>query len=138
MAKHILYDVSWVVNGADLSDHTESVSVEIEVNEQFSSAMGELQDYNMPGTIKYSNPQATMYQDYATSKTYQTIKTLALARTVFNLVCKPTSSSASATNPQYTIPVFVKKTPVMTGKRGDRHMAPVEFSIAGTVSISEP
>jgi hypothetical protein len=136
MAKHIFYNNSCVVNGVDLSDHVEQVSLEIETNEQFASAMGDLTDYNMAGTLKVSNPQATFYQDYATSKVYITLYTAWAARTTFNLVLKADSGANAATNPAWTVPVFVKKMPVMTGKRGDRHMAPVEFSVAGAYSVA--
>lgn len=138
MAKHIFYNAYMTVNSVDLSDHIESVSLDVETNEQFASAMSELEDYNMPGTKKVNNVQVTFYQDYATSKVYQTLYAAWTARTTFNLVARPDSGSAAATNPQWTIPVFVKKMPVMSGKRGDRHMAPVDFSVAGAVTISAP
>ncbi|CAB4192488.1 hypothetical protein UFOVP1236_40 [uncultured Caudovirales phage] len=138
MAKHIFYDNSLVVNAVDLSDHVEDISLVATTNKQMASAMGELNDYNMPGTLALSDITATFYQDYASAKVYATINAAWAARTTFNIVMKPTSGAASATNPQWTVPVFVSSMPVMSGKRGDRHMAPVTFTVAGAHSISAP
>jgi hypothetical protein len=138
MAKHIFYDNSLVVNAVDLSDHVEDISLVATTNKQMASAMGDLNDYSMPGTLALSDITATFYQDYAASKVYATINAAWAARTTFNIVVKPTSGAASATNPQWTIPVFVSSMPVMAGKRGDRHMAPVTFAVAGAHSISAP
>lgn len=136
MAKHVFYNNSLTVNAVDLSDHVEMVTLEVETNEQFASAMGELEDYNMPGTKKVGNVQATFYQDYAASKVYITLYTAWTARTTFNIICKPDAGANATTNPSWTVPVFVKKMPIMTGKRGDRHMAPVEFSTAGAITVA--
>lgn len=136
MAKHVFYNNSLVVNSVDLSDHVEEMSLVATTNEQFASAMGEVNDYNMPGTLKLSPVTATFYQDYAASKVYITLYTAWAARTTFNIVCKADSGANATTNPAWTIPVFVGSMPVMSGKRGDRHMAPVTFSIAGNHSIA--
>jgi len=138
LAKHILYDASLTVNGVDLSDHVESISLVATTNGQAAAAMSELNDYEMPGTLKLSDVTATFYQDYASAKVYATLQAAWAARTTFNIVAKPTSAAASATNPQWTIPVFVKTHPVMSATRGARHMTPVVFAIAGAHSISAP
>ncbi len=138
MAKHVLYDVSLTVNGVDLSDHVESVSFVETTNGQAAAAMGDVNDYEMPGTLKLSDVTATFYQDYASAKVYATLHAACAARSTFNIVAKPTSSSASATNPQWTIPVFVKSHPVLGATRGARHMTQVVFGIAGAHSISAP
>lgn len=138
MAKHIFYDNSLTVNGVDLSDHVEEISLIATTNKQDAAAMGDINDYSMPGTNAISDITVTFYQDYASSKVYATLNTAWAARTTFNIVCKPASGAASATNPQWTIPVFVASMPVMSGKRGDRHMAPVTLAVAGTHSISAP
>jgi len=70
---------------------------------------------------------------YNTAKVYATLQAAFAARTIFNLVCKASSGAKALTNPEWTIPVFVGQYPVMTGKRGDPHMAPVTFAVAGVV-----
>lgn len=136
MAKHVIYNASVVVNSVDLSDHVESVSYEEGLNGQAAAAMGEVQDYEMPGTIKIGDISINFYQDYATGKVYQTIHPLVAARSIFNLVVKADLGANAATNPAFTIPVFVRNAPVFSGTRGDRHMTQVVFAPAGVQAVA--
>jgi hypothetical protein len=136
VAKHIFYNNSLVVNGVDLSDHVESFSLEAGINKQAAAAMGEIQDYDMPGTQVITDPTVTFYQDYATAKVYQTLVGLYTNRTVFNIVAKADAGANAPTNPAWTVPVFISKMPVMMGKRGDRHMAAVTLAPAGLATIA--
>lgn len=136
MAKHVLYNVSLVVNGVDLSDHVESISVIATTNGQAAAAMGDVNDYEMPGTLKLSDPQVTFYQDFAASKVYATLQAALAARSTFNVVAKADSGANSPTNPAWTIPCFVKSLPIFSAKRGDRHMASCTFGVAGAHSIA--
>lgn len=125
-----------MANGVDLSDHVESISgLELGINGQMAAAMGELQDYDMPGTTTVSDPQVTFYQDYAAAKVYATFFPLWQNRTTFNLVVKADAGARSPTNPEWTVPVFISKKPLLQGKRGDRHMAPVTLKVAGAMSV---
>ena len=101
-----------------------------------AAAMGEIQDYDMPGTQNLGDPQITFYQDYAAAKVYATFFALFTARSVFNLVVKADAGANALTNPAWTIPVFVSKKPLLQGKRGDRHMAPVTLKAAGLMTIA--
>mgnify|MGYP001594984946 CR=1 FL=1 len=134
--KHTFYDASIVVNGTDLSTRVEKVEVMVGINKQVGSAMGDLQDYSIPGTLTVSDPVVEFYQDYDTAKVYATLKALQVARTIFNLVCKASSAATSATNPAWTIPCFVAEMPLLSGTRGDRHMSPVTFAVAGELTIA--
>lgn len=134
--KHVLYDVSLVINSVDLSDHVESLTFgEMNTNKQDAAAMSELQDYSMPGTLMITDPVVTFYHDYAASKIYATFYAAWIARTTFNAVGKASSGARTPTNPEWTIPCFIGKAPMMTGKRGDRHMAPVTLAVAGVLSV---
>ena len=134
--KHILYDVSLVVNSVDLSNRVERVEIRLSTNKQVGAAMGDLQDYSIPGTLAIDDITAEFYADFDTAKVYATLYAAWLARTNFNIVGKASSGSASSTNPAWTIPVFVASMPVMQGTRGDRHMAPVTFAVAGAYSVA--
>lgn len=137
MAKHIFYNASIIINGVDLSDHVESVSgIELGINAQAAAAMGEVQDYDMPGTQNLGDPTITFYQDYAAAKVYATLITLFTNRTTFNLLVKADAGANAVTNPQWTIPVFLSKKPLLAGTRGARHMAPVTFKVAGLMTIA--
>jgi hypothetical protein len=139
MAKHVLYDASLVVNAVDLSAHVESVSVVETLNDAGNAAgMGEIQDYNLAGTVKYSDVTVTFFQDYASNKVYAVLHAALVARSTINVVAKATTASASATNPQFTLPCFVKTLPIFSGTRGQTHKAQATFTIAGVVTISAP
>lgn len=136
MAKHVLTDASVVINGVDLSDHCESVEYEVETNDQPAAAMGELEDYSMPGTRVVKDIKLNMYQDFAASKTYATLMTLWTNRSTFTTTIKPTSSANATTNPAFSLSTFIKSFPVISGKRGDRHMSPVVLKPASVSSIA--
>lgn len=136
MAKHILYNASLVVNSVDLSDHVESVEYVEEINDQDAAAMGDIEDYAMPGTRKISDVKVKFYQDFASAKVYATIQPLWTNRTTFNITVKADSGANATTNPAFTVPVFVKTKPVINGKRGDRHMTDVVFKPAGVSSVA--
>jgi hypothetical protein len=133
--KHILWDVSLMIDDVDLSDHVESIEITVGINKQAAAAMSELQDYSMAGTITITDPKVTFYQDYATAKVYATMFAAWQARTVFEVRAKPSSGAAAIDNPEWTIPCFVGEMPVMTGTRGDRHMTAVTLTVAGLFTV---
>jgi hypothetical protein len=134
--KHVLYDASITVNSVDLSIRVETVTIIVGINKQNGAAMGDLQDYSIPGTLTVTDPSITFYQDYNTSQVYATLSALQQARTIFNVVGKASSGANAPTNPQFTIPCFVQEMPFISGTRGDRHMAPVKFAVAGLLAIA--
>jgi len=138
VAKHVLYNPTVSLNGVDLTDHVESVSFVSTINGQPAAAMGDVEDYAMPGTRKVSPITLNMFQDFASSKTYATLMTLWTNRTSFNAVIKPDSGAAASTNPQFTVSVFISSFPVVSGKRGDAHMSQLVLEPAGIMSISAP
>lgn len=134
--KHIFYDASLTVNGVDLSNRVERLELRLGTNKQVGAAMGDLQDYAIAGTLTIEDITAEFYADFDTAKVYATLRAAWENRTTFNIVAKASSGAASSTNPAWTIPVFVGSMPVMQGTRGDRHMAPVTFAVAGAYSIA--
>lgn len=136
MAKHKLYNQSVVANSVDLSTHAESVEFDVNTEELPAAGFQELQNYNLAGVQVIGDIVIGFYQDFAAAKTYATLFTLWQNQTVFNLVIKNDAGATAATNPAFTFPVFVKKKPVISGTRGQRHMAPVTFSIAGVMTVA--
>ena len=135
MAKHVLIDAFVSVGGTDMSDHVESVQFTTGINPQAAAAMSETQDYDMAGTITVSPITVTFYQDFAASETYATLQTLVTNRSTATLIVKPTSAADSATNPAFTITVFVASFGFVTGSRGERHMSQAVFQPAGALTI---
>jgi hypothetical protein len=136
MAKHILYNASVTLNAVDLSDHVESAELTVQLNDQPAAAMQDVEDYSMPGTRVVGDITLNMYQDFAASKTYQTLSALWTNRTSFNAIIKADSGANATTNPQFTVSVFIKSFPFVSGTRGDRHMAQLVLKPAGIMSIA--
>lgn len=136
MAKHVLYNASVVVNGTDLSDHVISVSYTEGLNGVDAAAMSETQDYQMPSTINISDVSIQYFLDFASSKVYATHHSLVTNRTTFNIVVKADAGANAATNPAFTLPVFVKSHPFVNGSRGDAHKGTIVYAAAGAQSVA--
>jgi hypothetical protein len=136
MAKHVLYNPTVTLNSVDLSDHVESVSFVVTLNDGPAAGMGEVEDYSIPGTRACSDITLNMWQDFASSKTYATLMTLWTNRTSFNAVIRTDSGAKAPTNPEFTVSVFIKSFPVVSGKRNDVHMSQVVLKPAGAISIA--
>lgn len=136
MAKHILYNTSLTVNAVDLSDHVKQISYNEGINGVDAAAMSEIQDYEMPGTIKIEDVTVLFFMDLAASKVYATIHPLVINRTTFNIIVKVDAGANATTNPAFTLPVFVRKHPFVNGTRGDGHMGQVVFAAAGVQSVA--
>lgn len=135
MAKHVLYNAVVTVNGVTLTDRVRSISWNTGIAKQPAAAMSEAQSYSMPGTQEPEDITIEFYQDYANANVYQTHTSLYQNRTVFTLTAKADSASDSATNPNFTSSVFITKFPFINGSRGDGHMAPISYAVAGAISF---
>ena len=124
------------MNGVDLSDHVESLTLEVGQENADNTPMGSIQRYGVPGMQTITNPTMTFYQDYATGKVYATLVALWQGQTIFNVVCKADAGARALTNPEWTVPVYLAKMPVLMGRRGDRHLAPVTCAAAGLATIA--
>ena len=134
MAKHILYNSVLTVNAITFTDHARSVDLSVATNRQMAAAMGEVQDYSMPGTLVVKPIVFEMYMDYAASSIYITHRTLWDARSTFVLTCKADSAADSATNPNFTITVFVGDMSYVKGARGDIHVNSITYEPAGALT----
>src|ERR1051326_9344879 len=76
MAKHILYDAVVTINGVTLTDHARKITFSVGTNKPPAAAMGEVQDYSLPGTLMIKPIVIEYYQDYAASNVYITHRTI--------------------------------------------------------------
>lgn len=113
------------------------MTLEVGLETQVVTPFGATQYYNgSTGMQTITDPVITFYQDYAPGKVYATFLALWNSQASFNLVMKPDAGARATTNPEWTVPVLLKSMPVLMGKRGDRHMAPITCTVAGVVSIA--
>lgn len=134
MAKHILYNAVITINSVTLTDRARKVTYRVGTNKQPGAAMGEAQDYSIPGTLLVQPIQVEYYQDYASSNVYITHRTIWDARSSVVLTVKADSAADSATNPNFTITVFISDMDYVNGSRGDVHVNSVTYEPAGAIS----
>ena len=130
MAVFSLTDASVVINSVDLSDHVRSVTVEADVNELDTTAMGDTWT-TMIGGVNSGSVQLDLYNDHAASNVDATM--WAALGTVVPFVIKPTSSAVSATNPSYSGSLLVSGHTV-GGSHGETPMVSRTYPASGTVT----
>ena len=123
-----------MINSVTLTDRARKVSFSVGTNKQMAAAMSEVQDYSMPGTLLVKPITIEYYQDYAASNVYITHRTIWDARSSVVLTCKADSAADSATNPNFTITVFVSDMDYVNGSRGDVHVNSVTYEAAGALT----
>ena len=100
MAKIVLTDASITINSVALSDLSNSVTINYEVDSVEVTAFGDT-GHKFTGGLQNLSVEVALMQDYAATKTEATI--YPLVGTTTTLLIKPTSGAVSATNPSYTI-----------------------------------
>lgn len=128
MAKFVVKNASVVVNSVDLSDHVESLSVDVSAAENAQTSMGDSFENFIAGTLKTGTFDINFYQDHASAKTEQTLYALIGVSTVVTI--KPVNTTIGATNPRYYGNFVLTKFTPLSGKVGDTAMAPAHFVCA--------
>lgn len=100
MARIVLTDASITINSVDLSDHSNSVTLNYEVDSIEVTAFGD-SGHSFEGGLQNNTLEIVLHQDFASSSTEDTIYPLVGTQTT--VVIKPTSGAVSATNPSYTL-----------------------------------
>ena len=100
MAVIVLTNAFVSVGGVDLSDHSNTVTVNYEIDSVEVTAFGDA-GHKFTGGLQNNSIEVTFHQDYAASKTEATL--YPLVGTTTTVVVKPNGSTTSATNPSYTL-----------------------------------
>jgi hypothetical protein len=133
MAKIVLTDANIVINDVDLSDLSNSVSINYEVDSVEVTAFGDT-GHNFTGGLRNLSVEIALMQDYAAGMTEATI--YPLVGTTTNLVIKPTSGLDSLTNPRYTITgAFLASHTPVAGAVGELSMTTLTFT-GGSIAKS--
>ena len=133
MATFVLYDAYLSVAGVDLSDHVRSVTVDAGQNMADDTAMGDAFVSNTAGLATWSI-SVELLQDYASSKVDATLEPLLGIGNTAALVVRPTSSSVSATNPNYSGTGILESYNPIGGTVGDQAMASATFQSASALT----
>ena len=135
MAKHAIYNAVVTFNGVTLTDRARKISWTAGTNEGPGAAMSELQDYGIATTTFINAITIEYYQDYAASNVYITHKAIWVLGATATLTAKVDSAADSATNPNFTVTVFIKSMPFLDGARGDVHLAQYTYGVASAMTF---
>ena len=117
MAVIVLTNAYISVNGTDLSDHSNTVTLNYEKDSVEITAFGDTA-HKFTGGLQNNSLEVTFHQDFATSPTNSVEAVLyPLVGTTTTVVVKPNGSVTSTTNPAYTLTstYLASHTPVAGG-----------------------
>lgn len=131
MAKHVLTDASVTVAGTDLSDHVESVEVNIEKEDVDITSMGATAREHAGG-LRNDSMTINFYQDFAANEVDATFWPL-LSSTGFSVVVKPTSAAVSSTNPSFSATCLMFTYQPLAGAVGEANQTSIELQCSGAI-----
>jgi hypothetical protein len=136
MAKIVLTDAEIIINSVELSDLSNSVTINYEVDSVEVTAFGDT-GHNFTGGLRNLSVEIALMQDYAAGKTEATI--YPLVGTTTTLVIKPTSGLDSASNPRYTITgAFLASHTPVAGAVGELSMTTLTFTGGSIAKTTGP
>jgi hypothetical protein len=135
MAKYIIDDPVVLIDGGDYSDHFSSVEIEAEFEEVPVTGFGA--DFN---EILIGLGDATItleaFQDHATGELDQDMWGIFINKSIVEVSVKPTSSSVSSQNPEYSLPAAVLTTySPISGAKGEASTTTLTFRNAGQLGL---
>ena len=117
MAKFVLTDATVSIDGTDLSDHVESLTINYGAETPEQTAMTDITRRRLPGLIDWTI-DVTFRSDFAASSVDAILFPLVGAAAV-EVIIKPTSGAISATNPAFTGQVLIGTYNPLAGTVGD-------------------
>lgn len=126
MAVLVLTDATISVNSVALADHSNSLTLNYEIDSVETTAMGDT-GHKFTGGLQNNSLDIEFMQDFAASKVEATV--YGLVGTTTTIVIKATSAATSATNPSYTLTgaYLAAHTPV-AGATGELAMTSLSFT----------
>lgn len=131
MAKFVATDYSITINGTDFSTSLASVDLTIDTDDVETTAFGG-EWRTRVGGLKSASLSLDFHQDFGAASVDATL--YPLINTIATVVIKPTSSSASATNPSYTAECLVNQYQPFASSVGDLATLSITWPVSGTVT----
>lgn len=131
MAKFVATDYDITIGGTDFSASLAAVTLDVSADEQETTAFGDSFRSRIGG-LKDASVSLDFHQDFGASSVDATLWPL-LGGTA-EIVIKPTSSSASATNPSYTFTALVTQYQPFASNVGDLATLSVTWPVTGAVT----
>lgn len=121
------------INSVDLTDQTTSAVLTRVIESLESTAFGSTSRVYTAG-LENSSLTVTLYNSYATTETYATLK--ALVGTQLVVKVKPSTGATSATNPEHTLTnTYLETLPLVNGQLGALDTIDITFT-GGVYSVA--
>ncbi len=131
MAKFVTTDYAVTIDGTDFSSSINSVTLDISVEEQETTAFGNTSRTRIGG-LKDGSVSLDFHQDFGADSVDATLFPL-LGNTV-TITLKPTSGAVSATNPEYTFDCLVTQYQPFANAVGELAVLSVSWPVTGDVT----
>jgi len=130
LAKFVTTDYNVQIGGTDFSSSINSVTLDVSVEEQETTAFGNNSRTRIGG-LKDGSVSLDFHQDFGSASVDETLWPL-LGSTV-ELIISPTSAAASATNPTYTFNALVTQYQPFANAVGELATLSVSWPVSGDV-----
>ena len=121
------------INAVDMSDQCTSAVLTRVIESLEATAFGQT-NRSYVGGLENSTLTVSMYNSFAVSETYATLK--ALVGTQVTVKVKPTSAATSATNPESTLTAaYMESLPIVNGQLGALDTIDITFT-GGAYSVA--
>ena len=121
------------INAVDMSDQCSSAVFTRMIESLEATAFGQT-NRSYVGGLENSTLTVTMYNSFAASETYATLKTL--VGTQVTVKVKPTSAATSATNPESTLTAaYMESLPIVNAQLGSLDVIDIVFT-GGAYSVA--
>ena len=121
------------INSVDMTDQCTSAVFTRLIESLESTAFGQT-NRSYVGGLENSTLTVSMYNSFAVSETYATLK--ALVGTQVTVKIKPTSAATSATNPESTLTnAYLESLPIVNGQLGALDVIDIVFT-GGAYSVA--
>lgn len=131
MAKFVATDYAITINGSNFSSSLAAVEMNIESDDVETTAFGS-EWRSRVGGLKSGQVTLEFHQDFGSASVDATL--WPLLNTLATVVVKPTSGTATATNPSYTAVCLVNQYQPFASSVGDLATLSVTWPISGTVT----
>ena len=133
MSKFVTNDYNISIGGTDFSASINSVTLDVSVEEQETTAFGDTSRTRIGG-LKDGSVSLDWHQDFGSASVDETL--WPLLGTTVEIIITPTSGAVSATNPSYTFDALVTQYQPFANAVGELATLSVSWPISGDVTRS--
>jgi len=131
MAKLVLTNPSITIGGVDLSNSISSVTLDTKYDIVETTAFGDTAKKRVAG-LADNSISIEFFQDFGSSSVEATI--FPLLGTATSIVVKPVATTATTTNPTYTVSALVSEWQPLKGQIGALATASVTWPVSGAIA----